>query len=64
MKSVGYGCGVKMASLLPENGVIYETAQVAPSPSKDYCQVIVTADEVDILAQPNFVRFVLISARE
>lgn len=36
----------KMASLIPENGVIFNCADTAPPPSKDYCQVIVTWDQV------------------
>ena len=37
---------LKMASLIPENGVIYNYADTAPPPSKDYCQILVTWDQV------------------
>ncbi len=35
-----------MASLIPKNGVIFNHADTAPSPSKDYCQILVTVDKV------------------
>ena len=38
-----------MASLIPENGVIFNCADVAPPPSKDYCQIIVTREHVSYL---------------
>ncbi|KAK2163171.1 hypothetical protein LSH36_84g05055 [Paralvinella palmiformis] len=33
-----------MASLIPESGMIFNFADVAPPPSKDYCQILVTTD--------------------
>lgn len=33
-------------ALIPLNGILYERADVAPSPSKDYCQLLVTVKEV------------------
>ena len=35
-----------MASLIPKNGVIFNHADTAPAPSKDYCQILVTVDKV------------------
>ncbi|ELT97998.1 hypothetical protein CAPTEDRAFT_130358 [Capitella teleta] len=35
-----------MASLLPKSGNLFNCAEVAPAPSKDYCQVLVTKDQV------------------
>ena len=41
-----------MASLIPSSGpgagVIFNVADTAPSPSKDYCQILVTWDQVII----------------
>ncbi|CAD5111196.1 DgyrCDS529 [Dimorphilus gyrociliatus] len=34
-----------MASLLPKNGEIFSYSATAPSPSKDYCQLVVTVNE-------------------
>ncbi len=36
----------KMASLLPKDGTLFNFAELAPSPSKDYCQVMVTTNQV------------------
>ena len=36
----------KMASLIPKNGILFNHADLAPAPSKDYCQVVVTLEEV------------------
>lgn len=35
-----------MATLLPKNGEIFSYAGTAPSPSKDYCQLVITLNEV------------------
>ena len=43
VKKHGYG---RKASILPDSGIVYEKADVAPSPSRDYCQVLVTRKEV------------------
>ncbi len=41
-------CG-KMASLIPDTGVLVNYAHQAPSPLKDYCQILVTWDKVSYL---------------
>ena len=35
-----------MASFADKNGVLYNFASQAPSPSKDFCQIVVTLDKV------------------
>ncbi|CAH1781423.1 unnamed protein product, partial [Owenia fusiformis] len=37
---------VKMASLIPENGVVFDYSSQAPSPCKDFCQILITKKEV------------------
>lgn len=36
-----------MASVIAKNGVLFNIADQAPSPSKDYCQVVVTTNKVE-----------------
>ena len=39
---------LEMASLIPKSGVIFNYANNAPAPCKDYCQIIVSFDKVPI----------------
>ncbi|CAH1781424.1 unnamed protein product [Owenia fusiformis] len=35
-----------MASLIPENGVVFDYSSQAPSPCKDFCQILITKKEM------------------
>lgn len=38
----------KMASLIPSSGILFNLCDTAPSPCKDYCQIIVSDHEVSL----------------
>lgn len=42
-------CCLDMASLLPKNGIIVSHSDVAPPPSKDFCQLLVAQNQVGIV---------------
>ena len=41
---------VNMATIIPPSGIIFNYADVAPAPCKDYCQIMVTTKQVRIPA--------------